>query len=188
MAMPAREHDVWTPERVRELPDDGNRYELIAGELLVTPAPKPPHQRIAARLFVALHQYVAAQNLGETLWSPADISLDDESIVQPDIFLVPRAIANAGFEWADVTSLVLVIEILSPSTARRDRGIKRDFFQRHRVPEYWIVDPDSQLIERWRPEASAPEIMRDALTWFPEGAASGLKVDLSTIFFDSPAL
>jgi Uma2 family endonuclease len=182
MSMPAPRATVWTPEMVRALPEDGKRYELIDGQLIVTPAPRSRHQRMAKQLFLRLNAYVEQHGLGELLWPPADIGLDDRSIVQPDLFVLPAEHAHPALEWADVTALVLAIEILSPSTARHDRGVKRDYYQRHRVPEYWIVDLDACLVERWRPGVEWPEVMRQRLAWQPDPAVPPLQVDLTALF------
>ncbi|MEJ7809933.1 MAG: Uma2 family endonuclease [Gemmatimonadaceae bacterium] len=180
--MPAPRATVWTPEAVRALPDDGKRYELIDGELIVTPAPVPRHQRMARELFVVINPYVVRHGLGELLWSPADISLDPDSIVQPDLFVVPAREAGLIREWSDVRALLLAIEILSPSTARFDRGVKRDYFQRRRVPEYWVIDLDARLIERWRPDGQQPDVARDRLIWQPSSTVAPLDLDVRALF------
>src|SRR5512134_1163982 len=77
-----------TADMVRALPDDGNRYETVHGELLVTPAPRAPHQLVILRLAVALELYLRAHPVGQVLTSPADISWDDATLVQPDVFVV----------------------------------------------------------------------------------------------------
>jgi len=79
----------WTSEAVRALPDDGRRYELVEGELLVTPSPGPVHQRVLAALFNRLGPYLQATNSGLLLWSPADLSLGEDEILQPDLFVLP---------------------------------------------------------------------------------------------------
>jgi len=181
MVMPARA-TVWTPELVRVLPDDGNRYEVVDGELLVTPMPAPIHQRLLGELLVAIDSYVERCALGETLPSPADISLDERSLVQPDLFVVPRDVSPTFAEWSDLSSLLLAVEILSPSTARADRTIKRRLYQRWPVGEYWIVDPDARLVERWRPGDERPEIVERELTWHPAGAPEPMRLDLDALF------
>jgi Uma2 family endonuclease len=167
---------------VRDLPDDGKRYELIDGELIVTPAPRSRHQRMAKRIYGALDPYIQQHGIGELLWPPADIGLDDRSIVQPDLFVLPPELSRPSVEWVDVTALLLAIEILSPSTARYDRGVKRDYYQRHHVPEYWIVDLDARLVERWRPDVEWPEVRRERLAWRPDPAVPPLEVDLAALF------
>lgn len=189
MSMPAPITSPWTPERVRQelLREDQPwpRYELVDGVLLVTPAPRFDHQRLVRALYDRLTTYVRQHRVGELCWSPADISLDDRSIVQPDLFLVPPGQSWPGSIWTDVKGLALAVEVLSPGSARHDRGAKRDHYQRHGVPEYWIVDGDARLVERWRPETDRPEILRERLVWHPESAAEALAIDLPALFAEA---
>jgi Uma2 family endonuclease len=99
------------------------------------------------------------------LSSPADIVLGPRTLLQPDVFVVERQPGKPLRRWQDVGVLVLAIEILSPATAKRDRGAKRRLYQRAGVAQYWIVDLDAQLIERWRPGDERPEIFDDRLVW-----------------------
>ena len=172
----------WTREMVLALPDDGNRYELFDGELLVTPAPTGLHQVAHMFLMKALYPYVEEHRLGWVLSSPADLHLGDQQLSQPDLFVMP--FIPAGREWAKFPNPILVVEILSPSTARFDRIVKRRRFQRSRIPEYWIVDLDARALERWRPDDQRPEVLDDRLTWRPEGADRPLEVDLPHFFRD----
>ena len=179
MGMP---HTVehWTRAMVWDLPDDGQRRELIDGELIVTPAPRPLHQIALGKLEYAF-QTVLVSGALRVLRSPADLALGAEEILQPDLFVYHTAAGRPLREWTQVTGLALVIEILSPSTARYDRGIKRRRYQRARVPEYWIVDLDSRLIERWRPDDERPEIITQQLRWEP-GGGTVLELDLEQFF------
>src|SRR5947207_13798761 len=102
----------WTAEMVRQLPDDGNRYEVVYGELLVTPAPRFDHQLLVSRLFLPLGNYLAHEPVGIVLTSPADISWGRDVLVQPDLFVVPFAEAQMR-DWSRLRSLLLVIEVLS---------------------------------------------------------------------------
>ncbi len=172
----------WTAAMVRELPDDGNRYEVVDGELLVTPSPVKLHQRAVGRLLALLIPYVDAQQTGEALDSPADIELDPESLVQPDVFVQGRVEGRLTNTWNAGAPLLLAIEVLSPSTARADRTTKRRRYQRAGVPEYWIVDLDARTIERWRPAEERPEVLSDTMTWHPAGAAEPLTLDLPLFF------
>ena len=171
----------WTAEMVRSLPDDGNRYEVIGGELFVTPAPNFDHQRAVVRLLLRLAPFVDAHRLGHALLSPADIEFDEEDLVQPDAFVTPP-IASRPRRWSDVKTLLLAVEVLSPSTARADRTVKRRLFQRVRVPVYWIVDVEARLVERWRPGDERPEIVTDTLTWRPAPGVEQLVIDLPNLF------
>lgn len=173
----------WTADRVRALPDDGRyRYEVVAGELLVTPAPSFDHQDAVMALAVRLRAYLAGSGLGHLAVSPADIEFDFETLVQPDVFVVPLVDGKRPRGWSEISALVLAVEVLSPSTARADRTIKRALFQRVGVPEYWIVDVDARLVERWRPDDRRPEILSDVLVWQPEPARAPLTIDLGDYF------
>lgn len=183
MAMPALEHRYWTAADVRELPDDGNRYECIDGELLVTPAPRGRHQYALPEMFRRLDAYVTLRGLGVLLWSPADIELEPDSLVQPDLFVARLRPGITRFrDWTEIAGLELAVEVLSPSTARYDRMVKRKFYQRAGVTEYWIVDLDARLIERWRPKDDRPEIALETLRWQPTGATDPLDFDVAMYF------
>ena len=177
MGMPA-ERSHWTAEMVRALPDDGKRYEVLDGELLVSPSPSTSHQRAVRELLFLLHPYVSAHGLGEVFASPADIEFSDDRMVQPDVFVAPEIVHS----WREMKAPLLIIEVLSSSTARVDRIKKRRVFQEERIPEYWIVDIEGGLIERWRPDDSRPEILSDAINWHPRPDLAALTVDLVKFF------
>jgi Uma2 family endonuclease len=175
----------WTATAVRNLPDDGQRYELVDGELVVTPAPSWIHQRVAAALLHRIHAWLAATRIGDILFSPADIALGEDEILQPDLFVVPSDDPQPIRAWTDITRLLLAIEILSPSTARFDRLLKRRRYQRAGVPEYWIVDTDARLVERWRPEDTRPEVVGEILAWQPDPGQAALEIDLVAMFAEA---
>jgi Uma2 family endonuclease len=114
--------------------------------------------------------------------SPADIELEPGTVLQPDVFVVPARDVRPRGTWRDVRGLLLAVEILSPSSGRHDRVVKRRFFQRMGVPEYWIVDADSRVVERWRPDDERAELLDATLAWHPEGAAAPLVLDLAALF------
>ncbi len=196
MGMPATEgRKRWTAEEVRALMDESRhtpRYELIDGELLVSfdvdeargvrNSPSPLHQRAVGLLLVALADYLDARGFGEVLLAPADLELEPDTIVQPDVFVVPASAGPLRQSWSVVRSLLLAVEVLSPSTARHDRVTKRRFFQRVGVPEYWIVDLDARLIERSRPDDERVELLDEQLVWHPAGAAEPFTLDLPAFF------
>jgi Uma2 family endonuclease len=182
MVMP-HTHETWTAERVRALPDDGKRYELIAGELVVTPAPRYAHQAAVLGLLRLLDPWLRQTGTHRVLMSPADISLGEDEILQPDVFVYRTPDGRAVRDWRDITELLLVIEVLSPSTARFDRHLKRRRYQRAHVPEYWICDLDARLIERWRPEEQRPEILVDRMVWQPNPEESvHIEIDVEAFF------
>jgi len=175
----------WTAAAVRELPDDGLRYELVDGELVVTPAPSWIHQGVAASLFRRIDAWLATTRVGIIRFSPADIALGEDEILQPDLFVVPSDNPQPIRTWTDISRLLLAIEILSPSTARFDRLLKRRRYQRAGVPEYWIVDPDARLVERWRPEDTRPEVVGEVLPWQPDPGQPALEIDLVAMFAEA---
>lgn len=172
----------WSGAAVRAMPEDGRRYELVGGELVVTPAPAWIHQCVAAALFHRIHAYLTVARVGLILWSPADIALGEDEVLQPDLFVTPLDAQAPIRSWTDITRLLLAVEIVSPSSARYDRQLKRLRYQRAGTPEYWIVDPDARLVERWRPEDTRPEILGDTLTWQPDSGKVALEIDLPLLF------
>jgi Uma2 family endonuclease len=183
MAMGQSLDHYWTPEEVRAIPDDGERHECIDGMLIVTPAPNGLHQRAIALLWDSLSPYVRRERVGELLPSPADIELEPGTLVQPDLFVyrVP-AEGVVKRDWSIIKELVLAVELLSPSTARFDRGLKRQFYLRSSTDELWIVDVESRVVERWRAGDERPEILTDALVWRPNGAGEPLRISLGDFF------
>jgi Uma2 family endonuclease len=176
-----------TWQDVQQLPDDGHRHEAIEGELYVTPAPSSRHQRVSRRLLYALEAMLGAPGLGELFFAPIGVEFPDTGEgVQPDIVFVSTArrgiIVDEGIRGAPD----LVIEILSPTTAHRDRGVKRKLYERQGVDQYWIVDMEAVAVEVWsfgeRPsEASALQRFTEILPVRLGDESSG-EIDLSEIF------
>ena len=187
MGMPATQDRRWTAAEVRQLIADNPlhtpRYELVDGELLVTPSPARRHQTAARVFFRALDPYVLRNGLGLTLWSPSDVELEEESVLQPDLFVEPPE--EARRRTFPLRALVLAVEILSPTSARHDRGRKRLYYQRNGVPEYWIVDLDARLVERWRPGDDRPEVATETLEWRPAEVSEPLVIDLQAAFTEA---
>lgn len=181
MGMPAQ-HTEWTAELARALPDDGKRYEVLDGELFVSPSPSAFHQRAVARLWAILDEYCRATGVGEAWMSPADIEFSNRRLLQPDDFVVPLIEGKRIRTWKEVSGLLLAAEVLSPSTARADRVVKRRIFQDEGVPEYWIVDLDTRAFERWRPRDSRPEILVQSIEWLPVPTIAPLVIDLPAYF------
>jgi Uma2 family endonuclease len=179
MGMPAPIY--YTADMVRAMPDDGNRYEVVYGELLVTPAPRLWHQVLVKRLGLALEAYLRRHPIGELLMSPADISWGADVLVQPDVFVVPPDEART-LTWSRITTLLLVAEILSPSSARADRFIKRLRYREAGVPVYWVVDGDDRSVEIWTPADDFPAVQRERLVWHPPGAGQPFTLDLADLF------
>ena len=136
-----RASDIW------DTPDDGNRYEVIDGQLFVTPPPVWMHQRASSRLHIYLGQHIYANDLGELVSAPVGVVLDDENGLQPDLVYVSGERAGIISERGVEGAPDLVVEILSPSTRARDRGIKLRRYAAAGVSHYWIVDPRARTLE-----------------------------------------
>jgi Uma2 family endonuclease len=185
MVMPAVQPRRWTADEVRALPDvPGKRFECVDGALIVSPGPRFPHQRAVGALFLALHPYVVGTGFADLLTGPGEVELDPHTLVQPDLFVLPLVDGRVPVGPEESAEPLLVVEVLSPSTARYDRGVKRDRYQRAGA-EYWIVDVDSRVVERWLPGALHPEVLRDELRWHPAGAAEPLAIALPPLFAEA---
>lgn len=182
MSMATASPTHWTVDMVHALPDDRNRYEVIDGELFVTPAPILPHQRAVLQLALWLDPYVRSHGIGEVIASPADVEFGRDTLVQPDLFVMPLGSGPLPRTWKEIGRLLLAVEVLSPSSARADRRVKRRLYQRQSVPEYWIIDVNARVIERWRPGDERPEILSERLAWQPDPNVAPLEVDLEVYF------
>jgi Uma2 family endonuclease len=172
-----------TWQDVQQLPDDGNRYEAIEGELYVTPAPSLRHQTISTRLFLELARLLVDGGHGRVWFAPVGVwfPATDEG-VQPDLIFVSNErrgiLAPEGLRGAPD----LVVEILSPTTASRDRGVKRTLYERQGVSEYWIVDHELEAVEVWRFDAEPRhERFVDRLPVRHAGEPIG-EIDLTGVF------
>ena len=136
----------FTYEDYRTAPPD-KRYELLDGELLLTPAPNLRHQRLQLRLGTRLAHFIEERALGELFFAPCDVVLSDTDVVQPDLLFVSRERRRLLSSGDNVRGAPdLVVEILSPATADRDRGYKHALYAKHGVQEYWLVDPAAETI------------------------------------------
>lgn len=129
-----------------QLPED-RRYEIVDGDLYMVPAPVPYHQQVSGRLEFALRKFVMEHDLGEVLHAPCDLLLSETDVVQPDIFYIAKTRLSIVKEANIQGAPDLVVEILSPATAQRDRGIKQKLYGRFGVPEYWLVDLAEKTVE-----------------------------------------
>jgi Uma2 family endonuclease len=172
----------WTAAMVRALPDDGLRHEVIDGEHVVTPAPSWTHQYAVGELAARLRSYLSDRRLGEVIFAPADVEFDEHNVVEPDLFVVPLVQGKKPRAWEDVRALLLVVEVLSPSTGHTDRLRKRQLYQRQGVPEYWIVDVDNRVIECWRTKKDVGTVFTDRLVWQPDPTMAPLTIDLAEYF------
>jgi Uma2 family endonuclease len=137
-----------TYEDYLRLPDDGLRHEIIDGEHFVSPSAVPYHQKVSRRIQFQLYRAIEETGRGEVYDAPTDLHLSEVDVLVPDLLalLAPKLglIGPKKIEGAPD----LVIEITSPGSARRDRGIKRAVYERAGVPEYWVVDPKKKVVER----------------------------------------
>jgi Uma2 family endonuclease len=172
----------WTYSEYARLPDDGNRYEVIDGEVCVTPAPGPPHQRVGYRLFRVLSDYVERTGVGEMLWD-VDLLFVSGQFLRPDMLFVPRDAAAGVTDRGMEETPGLVVEVLSPHSKRFDRILKPPRYRDFGMPEYWVVDPVARAIERYRLASdAAPEVCRDTLSWQPDPNVPALELDVARIF------
>ncbi len=137
----------FTYQDLRSTPDDGNRYELFEGDLIVSPAPTFSHQRVVSRLFRLLSNYVAERHLGEVVTAPCDVLFSDDTVVEPDLLFISHEKSSIIQEHGVVGAPDLVVEVLSKSTGDRDRGFKLKLYAQQGVKKYWLADPITQSLE-----------------------------------------
>jgi Uma2 family endonuclease len=171
----------WTLEEVHALPEDGNKYELVYGELWVTPGPSEQHNDIIARITAILVPYVLAQGLGFVYHPRALFRVGREVEVEPDLVVRQPQPDHSDGSWETVPRPILVAEAVSPSSRRRDYEKKRDLYLETEIPEYWIVDAEIRTITVVKPGRD-PEAVTDQLTWSPAGARASLTFDLADVF------
>jgi Uma2 family endonuclease len=175
---------AWTVEDLAAMPDDGQRYEVIDGELFVTPSPSLVHQRAIARLHLLLASYVDSQAIGELVMSPADVTFSRRRGVQPDLFVAPLVNGRRPKRLAEIRELVLAVEVLSPSSARADRVVKRAMYRDQGVAEYWVVDLAARTFEVSTPATKGIDVASDSLNWWPRNVAAPLIIDVKRYFAD----
>ena len=173
---------VWTVDDLDDMPDDGQRYEVIDGELFVTPAPAWRHQDAVLQLVRVLDPYVARERVGHLTVSPSDIRFSKHRGVQPDLFVAPLVNRSRPRHWTDVRGLVLAVEVLSPSSIRADCIVKRAMYRDQGVADYWVIDLDARSFERTTPAGSQVEVETRALAWHPRGASEPLIIDIEDFF------
>lgn len=176
------ETKAWTIEELHRLPDDGNKYEVLDGELFVTPAPAEVHEDILSRLTRVLDPYVARHRLGR-VYRPRAVVRTQGSEVEPDLMVRAIRTHRPGRDWDDAPIPILVVEVLSPSTRRRDVMQKRNFYRRIGVGEYWIIDPERETVRIARPNAD-DELAGASIAWHPTAASEPLLIPANAIFSD----
>jgi Uma2 family endonuclease len=175
----AAETKRWTLEEVHRLPDDGNKYELVRGELFVTPPPSEDHETVLARLHAVLAPYVAEHRLGQ-VYRPRAVMRVEGSEVEPDLMVRAERRLRAK-DWDGAPTPILVVEVLSGSTRRRDHEQKRVLYRDAGVQEYWIVDPDRESIRVIRQGTDDIETVGQVV-WWPSAAGVALTVNVPALF------
>ena len=185
MGTPAMQERLWTAAEVRDLPEvRGLQFEVIDGELFVTPSPSYDHQETALALSRRLADYMSTEKLGRAICAPADVDPTDDTLVQPDVFVIPLVDGRRARRFGEAGRLLLAIEVLSPYSVRRDQVKKRDLYGRMGT-EYWIVDPEGRTVERCLPGGAASTIHRDRIVWNLVGALEPLVIDLPELFTEA---
>lgn len=175
---------ILTYEDYAAIPNDRNRYEILEGDLFVTPAPTSQHQRVSRNLQFAIHQFVTQRALGEIFNAPIDLILEATTVAQPDLVFVSRAwwsiVTTRGIEGVPD----LVVEILSPATAKTDQTTKARVYARHRIPHYWIVDPEARVLEAYELSGDVYRLAARASgeSDFPPTLFLGLIISLADIW------
>lgn len=182
MAMPATVEKRWTVAEVHALPDDPrHRYEVVDGELLVSPGPSVPHQVCAFELMKILDAFVERWGEALVLDGPAEVVPDEYTAMQPDVFVTLLRNGRLPPDWDNASQLLLAVEVLSPSTARYDRVKKRPKYLSMGAV-YWIVDLDARVVEQWLPGKAQPQVLEERVEWRPAGAPAALVIELAEFF------
>lgn len=158
----------WTYEEYMKLPIENTRYEVIAGDLYITPTPPTLHQAIAGPFLSALYKQAEVDfQLGFIVPGPIDVLFGEGDFIEPDAVFVrhdrQEILAERGIEGVPD----LVVEFVAPDTAAWDRGLKRERYAHFGVPEYWVVDGEARTVEIYRPRAELPEVVSGSWTWRP---------------------
>jgi Uma2 family endonuclease len=184
MAMPTMsirpERGIWTIEALATLPDDGNRYELLHGELLVTSLPSNRHQSVAAALGHLLYSWCLA-HAGWAVRGPGGVEMSRTSWLMPEVALYAMPL-HSNAEWKHVPAPVLVIEILRRAARKRDRHRKRPAYLAFGVREVWTVDAKLRLIEQWSAASEFPVTVDQSFTWTPSPELEPIVFDFDMIF------
>jgi Uma2 family endonuclease len=169
----------WTLEEVHSLPDDGNKYELVRGSLFVTPPPTDDHETILARLSDALSAYVRTHGIG-LVYHPRAVLRFRGSETEPDLMVRPPS-PRRRTSWEKVPRPILVVEVHSDTTRRRDRIQKKQFYAEAGVAQYWMIDPEQRVVPVARP-GRTDRVVSDVLTWNPPGTNAPFSISLDELF------
>ena|SRR5712691_400906 len=175
---------TFTVDMVRAFPDDGQRYELVEGFLLVTPAPASDHQIVISRLLTAVNNYLGPDGPAYVV-SPGEIEVAPSLHLEPDLLVFPSSF-SPGTRWTEINGWWLAVEVLSPSSKHYDRDYKLEAYLRLGVSEVWIVDLDRRCCEISGADARRSIAEYRKVNWHPSGMTQRLELDLETIFRDIP--
>ena len=183
MAIAIPKKKKYTYEDYARLPE-GAPYQLIGGELIMTPAPTPYHQYISGNIYSVLKGFVEGNNLGQVYYSPIDVYFEETETYQPDIIFISKERLDIIKETKIEGAPDLVIEILSPATAYYDLKKKFKIYEKHGVKEYWIVDPEEKSIEIYQNEGGQFRLIQTAKEKDTVNSPllKGLEINLEKIF------
>ncbi|MFQ5901966.1 MAG: Uma2 family endonuclease [Thermodesulfobacteriota bacterium] len=183
MAEPAVAKNRYTYEDYLKTPDD-ERYELIEGELIMTPSPKTDHQRISGRIDFALRRFVEENDLGEVFYAPYDVYLDEENCVQPDILFVSKERLNIIGENNIQGAPDLAVEIVSEGSVYRDVIQKKIIYARSGIKEYWIIAPQEKMVEVYFLKGKGYQLIKTCFydDTLQSRLLKGFRVELKEIF------
>jgi Uma2 family endonuclease len=179
MAMPLP-LPTFTTDDLRAFPHDGQRYELLEGILLVTPAPGSAHQVVLSRLLVAVGTYLTTAQLAFAV-SPGEIEIQPKTLLEPDLLVYPSRF-RPGTQWRAIDEWWLAVEVFSPSSRVYDRDYKRDAYLSIGVDEVWLVDLDARALFASRRGAERDIRHEDRLVWDPAAMPESLEIDLEAVF------
>ena len=167
----------YTVDDLEQFPNDGNRYELLDGMLIVTPAPRNAHQVAASELHVRLH---AAVRGAARVVSPGAVVRLPGTQLEPDVLVYPSQF-GPKHNWVDITGHWLAVEVLSRSSRVYDREIKRDAYFQLGVQQVWLVDPEDRSVDVWS-SRSGHEVVRDVIRWQLPAIGIEVTIDLNEVF------
>jgi len=173
----------YTAAEVRKFDNRRVRFEVIRGELFVSPSGAGQrHQEAVGVLYVLLRAYLEQHGLGRVFFAPFEVEFTDDSATQPDLLVILNSRLERLGEALVQGAPSLAIEVISYSSKRTDRLQKRELYMDEGVEDYWIVDCDQRRVERWRPGAPAPEVLTERLLWVPHAHAPPLEIDIAALF------
>ena len=176
---------AWTADMLDDVPDDGRRWEVIDGKVLVTPAPGLAHQLVVDGFYSRLRSYIGSGGAARLMVSPSDVRRGEKTRMQPDLFVVRLRDGKFPAYPFGMTELLLAIEVVSPGSARADRHERRYAYLDAGVPEYWVADLDARHVERWRPGDERPELITETLEFHASGIERALTISLPALFVEA---